>query len=145
METGQKLPVSKYSTFLRSRNKVNHTSAKRKKSSGNALIDQLLLNRVKSMHHKRRNNYNLKSTERQMKKLFPIFILSLLFIYISLVDFSEGSPQHYCLRHCHMCKEMYGRHFRIHFCRDDCIASRGRDIPDCLDLNSIEDYLILTH
>ena len=80
----------------------------------------------------------------QMKVLFPFLILSLVFVYISLIDCTEGSPKHYCLRHCHMCNEMYGRHFMIHLCKDDCMESRGRLIPDCLDLNSIKDYLILT-
>ena len=98
----------------------------------------------KNLHPKGHKHYPKMAKSSRMKVIFPFLVLSLVFVYISLLDFTEGSPKHYCLRHCHMCKEMYGRHFMIHLCKDDCMESRGRFIPDCLDLNSIKDYLILT-
>ena len=143
METDQQLHTSTYSGSMTSNYNERRVSVIKRKLTGNDLIDNLLHGRAIPVHHRKRKSYNKLSAGSQMKTLFP-FMLTLLFIYISLVDFSEGNPKHLCLRHCHMCKEIYGRHFRIHLCKDDCIESRGRIIPDCLDWNSIEDYLIFT-
>ena len=76
----------------------------------------------------------------------PLFTaLSLVLLASFLVEGSEGSSKHHhCLRHCHRCKEMYGKHFMQHLCKDDCIKSRGRFVPDCIDLNSIRKYLVLS-
>jgi len=113
----------------------------KRKSSGSRIIDKL---RNDNGNNKSRRNYTKLSKRSPKKAIFPLFIMSLFLIYISFLDVTDGSPKHYCLRHCHMCKEMYGRHFMVHLCKDDCMQTRGRLIPDCLDLNSIRDYLDLT-
>ena len=125
----------------KSSNCTNYVLVRKRKSSGNDLIDN---SRTNNTHNRRRNNYIKSANGSQMKAIFPILILSLFIIYISFLDVTDGSPKHYCLRHCHMCKEMYGRHFMVHLCKDDCMESRGSFIPDCLDLNSIHQYLILS-
>jgi len=112
-----------------------------RKSSGSRIIDKLTDD---NGNKKSRRNYSKLAKRSPMKAVFPLFILSLFIIYISFLDVTDGSPKHYCLRHCHMCNEMYGRHFMVHLCKDDCMQTRGRLIPDCLDLNSIRDYLDLT-
>ena len=110
-------------------------------TSGSRIIDKLTDD---NGNNKTWRNYSKIAKRSPMKAVFPLFILSLFIIYISFLDVTDGSPKHYCLRHCHMCKEMYGRHFMVHLCKDDCMQTRGRLIPDCLDLNSIRDYLDLT-
>ena len=141
METKYISPLRNEETSLNSNHCAYYGRRYKRKSSGNQLIH---ISKKANKNYKRRNNYTKLANGSQMKAIFPILILSLFIIYISFLDVTDGSPKHYCLRHCHMCKDMYGRHFMVHLCKDDCMESRGRFIPDCLDLNSIRDYLILT-
>ena len=122
---------------------LKNTSMAEKRTSRTEMADNPLHSNLKSSIQHRRQNYSFKIVTRSRKSVF-LLLSCLLIMHGFLIEISEGSPNHYCLRHCHMCKEMYGRHFMIHLCKDDCMESRGRFVPDCLDLNSIRDYLILT-
>ena len=141
MENNYTSPLRVDEALLKPMMCKNYDKWNKRKSSGSNII---VSPRKNNASNKKRNDYAKSINRSQMKAVFPIVILSLFLIYISFLDVTDGSPKHYCLRHCHMCKEMYGRHFMVHYCKDDCMQSRGRLIPDCLDLNSIRDYLILT-
>lgn len=141
MEYNKELYIRKDPTALNLDLSLKHASVAEGKSSGNETIDIFRFDKRASAQQKK----SFRKSARSHKNAFVLFLLfSFLFINCCLVEFTEGSPKHYCLRHCHMCRQMYGRHFMIHLCKDDCVESRGRDIPDCLDLRSIEPYLILT-
>jgi len=144
MGNNQKLYINTDSTPLKSDFCSKDTPMVERKSSGNETIDTFLPSRVKSVRRRQQKNSIKKAARNHTIEVFSLLIFSFLLINCFLTEITEGSPKHYCLRHCHMCKEMYGRHFMIHLCKDDCIESRGRYIPDCLNLNSIREYLILT-
>ena len=141
MENNYTSPLRVDEALLKPMMGKNYDKWNKRKSSGSSII---VNPRKSNASNKKRNDYAKSINRSQMKAVFPIVILSLFLIYISFLDVTDGSPKHYCLRHCHMCKEMYGRHFMVHLCKDDCMESRGSFIPDCLDLNSIHQYLILS-
>ena len=136
--------LPKYSGLLNSSCETMDASKVEEKRTGNDLIDMVSCTKAKSMHQGQRKRQRKLKPGNSMKAHFPLMVIFSLMIFFSLVGFSEGSPKHYCLRHCHMCKQMYGRHFLIYLCKDDCVESRGDIIPDCLNLNSIQRYLDLT-
>ena len=112
-----------------------------RRSAGIKSIDDCLFSRRKTIPSTRQKNRCRIMPNRMT--LFSLFLfLSFILLTCFLIQQSEASPKHHCLRHCHMCKKMYGRHFKQNLCAADCIESRGTFIPDCIDEDSIFEYLI---
>ena len=72
-----------------------------------------------------------------------LLTLTALFLIAAVADSASQSStaRSSCLRSCHICQQMYGRHFRGHLCAHTCVRLRGRVAPDCADLASIAPYL----
>ena len=125
------------------------------------------------MHHTMipcRNKMQITQTTIKQSRNFPKYskrsarhacnYIMLCFFLLSCLCFigsCEGSPKrhfyakHKCLRHCDMCTQMYGDynsehngHFLADLCAIDCLESNGKSKPDCIDLNSIRQYLVLS-
>ena len=146
MEISKLSHANKSLTVLKSMNNwtsLQHNYVKRRRSMKYKAIDGGLFIRGKRIT-RRSQNYPFQNSKNQTTLFCVYLFLSFMLLSGFLIETSEGSPKQYCLRHCHICKEMYGKHFLQHLCADECIESRGRSIPDCIDLNSIRDYLILS-
>ena len=112
-----------------------------RRTTRDKLIGDCVFSRSKTRHRIKQND-RFRIMPNRMT-LFSLFLfLSFVLLSCFLIEESEASPKHHCLRHCHMCKKMYGRHFKQNLCAADCIDSRGTFIPDCIDEDSIMEYLI---
>jgi len=84
---------------------------------------------------------NLSS--REILVLTALALLAFLAIKTTMVEASRRvrASDASCLRACHLCRQMYGTHFRGHLCAHTCVRMRGALAPDCANFASIAPYL----
>ncbi|XP_026462480.1 eclosion hormone [Ctenocephalides felis] len=73
---------------------------------------------------------------------FCVLILCTLSISVATPAYSVGLDyMGICVRNCAQCKRMFGNYFDGPACADSCLRFRGKIVPDCEDLRSIEPFL----
>ncbi|XP_043474566.1 eclosion hormone [Leptopilina heterotoma] len=72
------------------------------------------------------------------KVLLICFIASSFLILTSSASLAHVGT---CLRNCAQCTKMLGPYFEGSLCADTCVKLKGKIIPDCEDVNSIEPFI----
>ncbi|XP_051168645.1 eclosion hormone [Leptopilina boulardi] len=76
-------------------------------------------------------------------KISAKILLICIIAFTSLILTTTASLAHVgtCLRNCAQCTKMLGPYFEGSLCADTCVKLKGKIIPDCEDVNSIEPFI----
>ncbi|CAG7734291.1 unnamed protein product, partial [Allacma fusca] len=96
----------------------------------------------------RRLPYHILLKRQNSDKKMNFRVISSLLILLCLFQWSQAMLSSssrksikICLKNCGQCQRVYGDYFEGRRCADHCIATKGRSIPDCNDVNSIGGFL----
>ncbi|XP_015122551.1 eclosion hormone [Diachasma alloeum] len=77
----------------------------------------------------------------RFNRLALMVIAVLVIVYLTTSAGATKDRVGTCIRNCAQCKRMFGEYFEGQRCAESCLKFKGKSIPDCEDINTIEQFI----
>lgn len=100
-----------------------------------------LQNNPKFINHSRRRTTTTSNTiSLTTMIIIPSILILCFWTQLATVQNVRNGVK-ICLNNCGQCKRMFGQYFEGRRCADTCVQAKGLFIPDCQNINSIENFI----
>ncbi|XP_011300811.1 eclosion hormone [Fopius arisanus] len=76
-----------------------------------------------------------------LHRLVSLLIVAIVVVHLTAPAGATKDRVGTCIRNCAQCKRMFGEYFEGQRCAESCLKFKGKSIPDCEDINTIEQFI----